>query len=80
MDDDDHQGSKLTVAFLGLVSESVIALAGWVALLLEPVEGELQTYRRVGLLMPKRHGPTDSVKTAPLCVTNGIKPQCITVV
>jgi hypothetical protein len=74
MDDDDHQGSKLTVAFLGLFSH------GWVALLLETVRGETQTYRRVGILASRIHDCSGSVETAPLWMNSGIKPQCITIV
>jgi hypothetical protein len=74
MDDDDHQGSKLTVAFLGPL------FRGWIALLLEPVRGEMQTYRRVGLLVSIAYDLNDSVETAPLWMNSGIKPQCITIV
>jgi hypothetical protein len=75
MDDDDHhQHSKCTVAFLGLINN------GWVALLLEPVRGETQTYRRVGILAWRIYDCSGSVETAPLWVNSDIKPQCITIV
>jgi hypothetical protein len=75
MDDDDHhQHSKLTVAFLGLV------FRGWIALLLEPVRGEMQTFRRVGILVAYSDSSTDPVKIASLWMNSGIKPQCITIV
>jgi hypothetical protein len=83
MDDDDHQGSKLTVAFLGN------NVTGWRALLLEPMQGEAQQYRRVGMLVPKSffgdtiytlRGIAETVKTAPLWMDSGFKPQRITIV
>jgi hypothetical protein len=81
MDDDDHhQHSKLTVAFLGVVPQAFERSAGWVALLLETVGGETQTYRRVGLLVSQRDDCSSSMETAPLWVNSGIKPQCITIV
>jgi hypothetical protein len=81
MDDDDHhQHSKLTVAFLGLTSQSSLDPGGWVALLLEPVRDEMQTYRRVGLLATDIYKYPDVVEAATLWVNSGIKPQCITIV
>jgi hypothetical protein len=81
MDDDDHhQHSKLTVAFLGLFLQALDPSADWVALLLETVEDETQTYRRVGLLVTDRYDYPDYVATGTLWMNSGIKPQCITIV
>jgi hypothetical protein len=72
MDDVDHKGNKLTVAFLGLCYRA------WTALLLEPVPDQMQTFRRVGILAP--HDTYDTVDTASLWMNSGIEPQCITIV
>jgi hypothetical protein len=73
MDDDDHQESKCTVAFLGL------RFGGWIALLLKPVVGRERTYQRVGISVSQRHRH-ELVDYATLWVKSGIKPQCITIV
>jgi hypothetical protein len=45
MDDEEHEGYRVTVAFLG------DHISGWMALLLKPVPDKEQTYRRVGILL-----------------------------
>jgi hypothetical protein len=71
MDDDDYRGYKLTVALLGEVED------GWVALLLEPILGKSQTYRRVGILVP---GFDRQVSCESLWRDSGVEPQRITIV
>jgi hypothetical protein len=53
MDDEDYAGHEVTIAYIGGERN------GLAALLLEPVLGKSQTYRRVGLLVSEKFADLD---------------------